>query len=135
MKKKIIFTIILLFSFLTSFAQIQWYRATSFAMANVYNGRYVWGDWEKSNVNICFNLGTDVITIYSPRTQTYRIYGTYNNGKAYSDNSGGRNVKFYVIDQDYDKGELRLRVESNGNSQIYIDFNNIAFVYNVVRTQ
>ena len=46
---------------------------------------------------------------------------------------GGTNVKFYVIDQDYDRGSIRLRVERNGNSQIYVDFSNVAWVYNVVR--
>lgn len=49
--------------------------------------------------------------------------------------SNGTQVKFRVIDQDYDKGFLRLRVENNGNSQIYVDYADISWVYNVVRTR
>ena len=86
-------------------------------------------------MNLCINLSTDRITIYSPRTQVYQVYGVYNNGNTYIDSSGGTNMKFYVIDQDYDKGSIRLRVERNGNSQIYVDFSNVAWVYNVIRTQ
>lgn len=116
-------------------AQTQWYRTTAYAHANVYNGNYVWGDWQSSDMNISINLTTDVITIYSPRTQIYRVYGVYNNGNVYSDNSGGHNLMFYVYDQDGDKGRVRLRVEQSGNSQIYVDFSNVAWVYNVRRTQ
>lgn len=134
MKKYLLLLIAMLTISVSSFAQIQTYRTTAFAQAKVYNGRYVWGDWENSNMTIAINLSTDVITIYSPITQIYRVYAMYNNGNAYYDSDGGRNVKFYVIDQDGDKGEIRLRIEKNGNSQLYVDFKNVAWVYNLVRT-
>ena len=86
-------------------------------------------------MNLCINLSTDQIIIYSPKTQVYKVYGAYNDGKAYIDSNGGANLKFYVIDQDYDRGSIRLRVEKNGNSQVYVDFSNVAWVYNVIRTQ
>ena len=86
-------------------------------------------------MRLCIDIGNDQIIVYSPRTQIYQVYGVYNNGQPYVDDSGGTNIKFYVIDQDYDRGNIRLRVEKNGNSQIYIDFSNVAWVYNVVRTQ
>lgn len=132
--KKILLTLILFFSFVSiSFAQIQFYKTTAFAQATVYNNIYQWTDWQKSNMNISIDLNSDIIIIYSPITQIYKVYGAYNNGNMYLDNSGGKNIKFYVIDQDGDKGEIRLRVERNGNSQLYVDFSNIAWVYNVVR--
>ena len=34
---------------------------------------------------------------------------------------------------EYDYGYIRLRIERNGNSQIYIDFADVMWVYNVVR--
>lgn len=127
--------ILIIFAFLLSIvgasAQVQYYRSTAFAQANVYNGRYVWGNWESSNMTITINLNTDIITIYSPRTQVYRVL---NSGDSYTDNSGGRQVSFKVIDQDGDRGTIRLRIEKSGNSQIYVDFSNVAWVYNVVRT-
>lgn len=134
--KKWLCILMLMLTSVVSMAQVQTYRTTQFAIAtvNTYTGKYVWGDWEKSDILITINLDTDVIIIYSPKKQVYFVTGTYNNGQAYTDNSGGRNIKFFIIDQDGDRGELRLRVERNGNSQIYIDFKNIAWVYNVRRT-
>lgn len=126
--------LLLVLGFATADAQVQYYRTTAYAEAKIYNGVYTWGDWQDSNMLLVINLNTDVIKIYSPTQQIYMVYGTYKNGDAYTDSSGGRNVKFYVIDQDGDKGEIRLRIESNGNSQVYVDFKNVAWVYNVVRT-
>ena len=114
--------------------QIQTYRTTQFAQAEVLNGYYVWSNWKSSNIPVHINFDTDQIIIYSASIQIYQIYSVYNNGNAYPDSEGGRTIKFDVIDQDYDKGTIRLRVDREGNSQIYIDFANIAWVYNVVRT-
>lgn len=133
MKKFILLLLLTIGSITTAFSETQWYRTTAFAQAKIYGGSYYWGDWENSNMNISIDLTNDVITIYSPSKQIYFVYGSYNNGKIYIDKNGGRNIKFYVIDQDNDKGEIRLRIERNGNSQIYVDFSNIAWVYNVKR--
>ena len=127
--------IILCFISISGYAQVQWYKTTQYAEATIVNGYYYWGDWESSNMKLCMDIGNDQIIVYSPRTQIYQVYGVYNNGQTYTDNSGGTNIKFYVIDQDYDRGSIRLRIERNGNSQIYVDFSNIAWVYNVVRIQ
>ena len=133
MKKYLL--ILLCFISISGYAQVQWYRTTQYAEATIINNRYYWGDWESSNMRLCIDIGNDQIIVYSPRTQIYQVYGVYNNGQPYVDDSGGTNIKFYVIDQDYDRGNIRLRVERNGNSQIYVDFSNVAWVYNVVRTQ
>lgn len=121
---------------MNSFGEQLWYRTTGFKQAAVYNGSYNWpSQWEPSNINICIDTDNDMVTIYSPRTQVYAIYESYNNGNAYRDSGGGQTVKFYAVDHDYDKCTIRLRVESNGNSQIYVDFSNVAWVYNVRRTR
>lgn len=129
--KRFLMIFALLLSIVAANAQVQYYRSTAYAQANVYNGCYVWSDWQSSNMTITINLNTDMITIYSPRTQIYRVVSA---GDAYNDSNGGRQVSFKVIDQDGDRGTIRLRIESNGNSQIYVDFSNVAWVYNVVRT-
>ena len=133
MKKYLL--ILLCFISISGYAQVQWYRTTQYAEATIINNRYYWGDWESSNMRLCIDIDNDQIIVYSPRIQIYQVYGVYNNGQPYVDDSGGTNIKFYVIDQDYDRGNIRLRVERNGNSQIYVDFSNVAWVYNVVRTQ
>lgn len=135
MKRFIIATLFTLMS-MFSFGQVQWYQTTGFKQAQVINEHYYWpNQWQNSNMRISIDLNNDIITVYSPRTQTYSIYGAYNNGQTYRDNNGGTQLKYYAIDQDYDKCTIRLRVEDNGNSQIYIDFSNIAWVYNVRRIQ
>lgn len=82
------------------------------------------------NILITFNLKTDKVVIYSKSIQIYKVI---TQGQNFIDESGGEQVKYKVIDQDDDLGSMRLRVETNGNSQIYIDFADVSWVYNVVR--
>lgn len=132
MKKFIIVCLLGLFCFGVVQAQTQWYRTTEFAYRYVDNGYWTdWSDWESSSLNIKFDLSNDMVFIYSTETQIYKILEEMT--PPYDDS--GRQVKFKVIDQDYDVGAIRLRIENNGNSQIYIDFANISWVYNVVRTR
>ena len=77
------------------------------------------------------DFNDDCITIYSSKTQVYQITEC---ARQFTDSSGGRQVEFAFVDQDDDKGHIRLRIEANGNSQVYIEFNNIMWVYNVKRT-
>ena len=113
-------------------AQTQWFKATEFAVRVVNNGYWTkWSDWESVDINIKFDLSNDLIIIYSQETQIYKVLEQVKSPY----DSNGTQVKFRVIDQDYDKGFLRLRVENNGNSQIYVDYADISWVYNVVRTR
>lgn len=132
--KRFLLTIMLMIGmFVTVQAQnIQWYKTTAYAHATVVNGRYYWSDWQDSDMDICFNLPEDRIIVYSPTRQIYKITEA---GQAESDGKGGQQVTFIAYDQDYDVCHIRLRVEANGNSQIYVDFNNVAWVYNVRRTR
>jgi len=115
-------------------AQVYYFRTTGFAykQINSYGHWTDWTDWQSSDMLITMNLDTDVVRIYSKTPQTYRITQHVRN---FTDENGGKQVEFRFIDQDNDRGAMRLRIERNGNSQIYIDFNNIMWVYNVVRTQ
>lgn len=113
-------------------AQTQWFKATEFAVRVVDNGCWTkWSDWESVDINIKFDLSNDLIIIYSQETQIYKVLEQVKSPY----DSNGTQVKFRVLDQDYDKGFLRLRVENNGNSQIYVDYADISWVYNVVRTR
>ena len=82
-------------------------------------------------MNIVINLNNDVVTIYSPKTQIYSIY-KYLGTKKDSDGDITMTYKFY--DQDLDFGNMRLMIRKNGQSQIYIDFSNISWAYDVIRT-
>lgn len=130
MKK--ILTFLFVFIACTVKAQVYYYRTTEFAYKQAYSdGTWTnWSDWEDSNLLVVINFSQDIVKINSPTKQIYHITKYIRN---YTDNSGGKQVEFSFIDQDYDRGNMRLRIEKNGNSQIYIDFANIMWVYNVVR--
>lgn len=131
--KKLICIFVLVFISISSFAQIQNYRSTHFSY-KIKNENGGWGDWSKwedSNLKIVFDLSKDIITIKSQKLQVYRVIKYLDN---FIDSAEGKQVEFSVIDQDYDKGHMRLRIEKNGRSQIYVDFDNIILCYVVVRT-
>jgi hypothetical protein len=127
MKKIILGIILTLFMSIPSFSQIINFKATSVAIKEV---GYRWSDWQKCDILITFNLKTDKVVIYSRSIQIYKVI---TQGQNFIDESGGEQVKYKVIDQDDDLGSMRLRVETNGNSQIYIDFADVSWVYNVIR--
>lgn len=127
--RKLLFMLMLLFTLSSSdvIAQnVQWYQTTEFAYK--LKG-YEWSDWQTARMGVKIDLSQDKITIYSRDVQIYRVISSVD--PPYDPN--GQQVKFRVIDQDGDYGYVRLRIEDNGNSQIYVDFNDISWVYNVVR--
>ena len=132
MKKILILFLLCISFFSNAHAETQWYKATSYAYKTMNNYGYWtnWTNWINCNISIKFDMSDDVIVIYSNRTQIYAIYNY--RGQAY-DSNGGIQAYFDVIDQDYDKGTIRLRIEQNGNSQIYCEFANVMWVYNVYR--
>lgn len=114
---------------------ILWYQSYSYSQKqyNYYTETWTdWTDWVKTKVNIKIDLNKDLITIFSNKTQYYKVIEV---GEPYIDSSGGSQIKFTVIDGEYDTGKVRLRVEKNNNLQIYIDFADIMWVYNVRRIQ
>lgn len=125
------FLLMLMLMFTCSFVnaqQILWFKTTE--MAIKYQG-YEWSDWVPAKINVKFDLANDIIIIYSDKTQIYKVLGI--NNPPYD--ATGRQVAYSVIDQDYDRGQIRLRIENNGNSQIYVDFSDVSWVYNVYRIQ
>lgn len=133
--KKILLMLFMLIGFsISSYAQsVQVYRATSFAYKSTdYYGNWSnWSDWQRSSVKIEFNLPNDVIVIHSPVVQAFGIYDTFT--PPYD--SGGTQVGFVAVDAEGVRCHIRLRIEHNGNSQIYIEYSNLLYVYNVTRIQ
>lgn len=112
---------------------IQWFKATSlsYRYINDYGNWTNWSKWEKCDVKIKFELDEDWIVIYSNKTQVYKVIQLVD--PPYD--ATGNTIKFQVIDGDGDYGFVRLRIENNGNSQLYVDFENVSWVYNVIRTR
>lgn len=127
--KKFLFvlTLILSFSFINVDAQTYRYVATEFAFRYVSNGYWTsWCEWQPSAVRITLDLDNDIIKVFSQTTQIYIVIKL---DRRYTDDSGGKQVEFTVIDQDEDIGKVRLRIETNGNSQLYVDFADVSWVY------
>ena len=109
------------------------FRATSFCYKEK-NSRGQWGDWSKwqdSDVKITMDMTTDVVTVYSPTKQVYQITEYLGDS---TDSDGDTTIKFRFIDQDGDRGTMRLmQRKADSRSEIYIDFNNVTWVYEVRR--
>lgn len=132
--KRFVFVILVFFS-VCCYAgdSIRYYETTSFSMKKVVNGEWTdWSEWEDSGMIITMNITKDVVEILSPKAQIYNI--TENKG-LYIDQEDGRNVNFSFVDQDGYKGTMRLRIEQNGNSQLYVEYANIMWVYNLIRIE
>jgi len=133
--KKLILTFMLLFGILTiSSISAQTYYYKTFEFAYKYknsNGVWEnWSSWQSSDLLLSIDMNNDIITVYSQKRQIYKVVEYMN---SYTDESGGKQTKFYVYDQDGDFGYVRLRIEKNGNSQVYVDFADIMYVWNVKR--
>lgn len=134
--KRALLTLALILSVLGSYAQQQstlWFRTTEFAWKymNEYGRWTDWSDWEKSNMKVKIDLNRDQIVIFSSEVQIYTVLSV----EEPPYDSSGQQVKYRVIDQEDDYGHVRLRVTDNGNCQIYVDFADLKWVYNVVRIQ
>lgn len=122
--KKLVVLISLIVSFsVNSIAQVNYF--TAYELAIKIDGE--WSNWESTNVRIKIDISNDRIIIYSNHIQIYDIISETTPPK----DSNGSQLAFKFIDQDDDVGTLRLRVQDNGTKQIYIDFNDVSWVYNI----
>lgn len=125
------FLCVLFFSSITCIltAQTYKYNTTSFAYKQVVNGYWTeWSDWEPSHMLVVISLDREVINIYSDLMQEYDIY-EYNGEE--SDPDGGKSLKFNCVNQDGLRCQIRIRVQSDGSKQLYVDFNDVMFVYGI----
>ena len=130
---KVMLIIVLLFTSQTVFSQIINYKTVAFSI-NQYDELYHkwtgWSSWEKSNMLLTINFDTSVVTVYSPVTQIYSIYKSEGN---YYDSDNDYHMVFKFIDQDNDRGTMRLLQRHSGESEIYIEFADIKWCYTVLK--
>ena len=129
--KRLLLMMLLCIISITSFAQIINFETTSYTY-KTYNG-YTWSKWapyQSSSMLITIDIDRDLVIIDSPKTQIYKITDYVG---MYTDNDGDTTMEFKFIDQDRDRGTMRLVQRRNGKSEIYIDFANVIFVYSIRR--
>lgn len=131
MKKFLIALILVVLTAVSASAQTIRFRTTSYT-SKEYTA-YGWTNWkpyQSSDMLVTMNLDTDIVTIYSPRKQIYKIISCEGE---YIDNDGEPVLLYRFIDQDGDIGTMKLMQRRSGKSEIYIGFNNIIWVYSVIR--
>ncbi len=131
MKKFFALTLLLFASVFAShaYAEVLKLKAYSFSARSTdhYGNWSDWADW--SDCNILVVIGEDSrVKIYSKETQEYDIISSE---EEVSDHQGGTVTEYHCIDKDGLRCSLRLRVEKNDNIQLYVDYDNLSFVYNV----
>lgn len=116
----------------TTFSQVYKLKSTSFSSKHKIND-YRWSEWSEAtetSVLITVDLNKDRITIYSKTTQVYDI-AEYE-GKT-TDDDGDDISSFYCVNQDGSTCRVKLvKLNSrNGRNQIYVEFSDMKWVYNV----
>ena len=86
------------------------------------------GKHYKSTVRV-INTDNDTFTIYSSQIQQYDIYKYGDQGV--SDGQDGKLWYFDCVNEDGLRCAVRLRIQSDGARQLYVDFSDASWVYNV----
>lgn len=131
MKKFLLICLLAVIGVISANAQTWTFRTIGYSQKELKSyGWTSWSKWYDSNMTITMDLNRDIVTVYSPKTQKYKIID-------YSDpymDSGAQCVDYHFIDQDGDKGTMSLVMKPSGQSEIYIRFANVQWAYVVVRT-
>lgn len=129
--KKLLIALLLSIAAIAASAQTISFQTTSFTYKErTYRGWTDWAPFEYSKMLLTINLTRDLVTIYSPTIQVYSIISYDGTSR---DKDGDTTAKYHFIDQDGDKGVMRLVLRSSGKSEVYIEFSNVIWVYSVLR--
>jgi len=131
--KSFLATAILFLAFsLSSFGQVYKLKSTSLASKYKVNDYQwsEWSEWNETTVLITIDLSKDRITIYSKETQVYDV--AKNEGESY-DNDGDMTLSLYCVDKAGLTCRIRLvkLISQNDRNQLYVDYDDLKWVYNV----
>ncbi len=131
MKKVILIFVLILGFAINSTAQTYKYYSTSFAYKakNAYGYWSDWSDWDKSHCLITLSFDRNVINIYSDTPQEFDIYDS--GGE--SDDENGSTLTYHCVDKQGLRCDIRFRKQDNGVLQMYIDYNDLMYVYCIER--
>lgn len=110
------------------FAQTEYFKAYAYSSKVMVSGQWSeWLDWISTDINVKIDFDKARVIIYSNEPQIYRLIEEVE--APYDD--GGQQIKYRMIDQDGDYGSIRFRKQYNGTIQLYIDYADIKWVYNI----
>lgn len=132
---EIIFGLIFFSLAFSSSGQITKFKSTGYAtkFKNEYTGK--WGEWsefEKTEVLITVDVKNDRIKIFSKKEQIYDIIKYY---EKTTDTDGDETLQFHCVNEDGLKCFVRFVVlnSQNGRRQLYVDFADMMWVYNIYK--
>jgi hypothetical protein len=105
--------------------------AISIKTKDEYTGRWSdWSKWEEVNILITIDSDKDRIKIFSKIEQVYDIIQDF--GESY-DKDGDKTWKLLCVNEDGLRCYVRLvkLYSQNGEGQLYVDFNDMMWVYNI----
>lgn len=126
--KKMMMVIAFLFIVMSMSAQTYKFKTTSFAYKAM--GKYgwtQWTNWERTEMLVVISLDRKVITVYSNTPQEYDIV-EYLGEKT---DSNSESMKLLCVNEDGVRCHIRLRMLNDGKRQLYVDFSNAMWVYNL----
>lgn len=125
--KKLLFFLLFISTICSLKAQTYKYYTNSFAYKTYENNRWTdWSDWEDSHMLVVISIDREIINIYSEQIQEYDVY-EFSGEEKYND--GSKSLKFKCVNKDGLRCLIRFRVTSDGSKQLYVDFNDIMWVY------
>lgn len=127
--KKLYTMLIVMLITIPCFAQTEYFTAYQYSSkVMMNNGQWSnWLDWIATDIDVKIDFDKAKIVIYSNEPQIYRLIEEVE--APYDD--GGQQIKYRMIDQDGDYGSIRFRKQYNGTIQLYIDYADIKWVYNI----
>jgi hypothetical protein len=133
--KKTLFTLLLIILVSISFGQVTKFKSSAIAskFKNESTGNWSkWSEFEKTEVLITIDLTNDRIKIFSKKEQIYDIIKYF---EKVTDSDGDDTLEFQCVNEDGLKCHLRFVVlnSNNGRRQLYIDFSDMMWVYNIYR--
>lgn len=133
--KNLLFALLFILVTNIAFGQLTKFKSTSYAIKFKNENTGYWGKWsdlEETEVLITVDLTNDRIKIFSKKEQVYDIIKYY---PLETDRDGDEIFRFYCINEDALKCFVRLVTlnSKNGRRQLYVDFSDMMWYYNIYR--
>ena len=123
--KKMLLSLLFIFSSIGIFSQVEG-RANRFSLSLIQNGQFNWSDWKPCDIPVFLNP-PEYVYIGS---MYYKITSTAPKEKY--DDKGGESFSCNFKDDEGEYGTMTFRIDPNGNRQLYIYYDDVAAVYNII---
>ena len=88
-----------------------------------------WTNWREYYVEIVFDTDSNTITIYDENIEkVYKINPIYEKSEEYNSTT----IKYKVVESEDDCLYIRFRNQYDGVKQLYLDYKDLVYVYNLM---